>query len=59
MPDRDLLNGAFAAMVIAAGVNCLIADAAKVRPLVLASDLLLNRDEYARRYITAHRESQR
>jgi 5-methyltetrahydrofolate--homocysteine methyltransferase len=59
MPDRDLLNGAFVAMVIAAGVNCLIADAAKVRPLVLASDLLLNRDEYARRYITAHRESQR
>jgi 5-methyltetrahydrofolate--homocysteine methyltransferase len=56
MPERGLLNGAFAAMTIAAGVNCLIADAAKVRPVVLAADLLLNRDEYARRYTRAHRE---
>jgi 5-methyltetrahydrofolate--homocysteine methyltransferase len=56
MPDRNLLNSAFAAMVIAAGVSCLIADAAKIRPMVLATDLLLNRDEYARRYIRAHRE---
>jgi 5-methyltetrahydrofolate--homocysteine methyltransferase len=56
LPDRNLLNSAFVAMVIAAGVSCLIADAAKVRPMVLAADLLLNRDEYARRYIRAHRE---
>jgi 5-methyltetrahydrofolate--homocysteine methyltransferase len=59
MPDRSLINDAFAAMVIAAGVSCLIADAAKVRPTVLASDLLLNRDEYARRYIRAYRERQK
>ena len=58
MPDRSLLNGAFVAMVIAAGVTCLIADAAKIRPMVLATDLLLNRDEYARRYIRAYRERQ-
>ena len=56
LPDRNLLNSAFVAMVIAAGVSCLIADAAKVRPTVLAADLLLNHDEYARRYIRAHRE---
>jgi 5-methyltetrahydrofolate--homocysteine methyltransferase len=56
MPERGLLNDAFATMVIAAGVNCLIADAARVRPMVLATDLLLNRDEYARRYTRAHRE---
>ena len=56
MPDRSLLNGAFVAMVITAGVTCLIADTAKIRPMVLATDLLLNRDEYARRYIRAHRE---
>jgi 5-methyltetrahydrofolate--homocysteine methyltransferase len=56
MPDRSLLNDAFVAMVITAGVTCLIADAAKIRPMVLATDLLLNRDEYARRYIRAHRE---
>jgi 5-methyltetrahydrofolate--homocysteine methyltransferase len=58
MPDRNLLNGAFVAMAIAAGVSCLIADAAKIRPMVLATDLLLNRDEYARRYIRAYRERQ-
>jgi 5-methyltetrahydrofolate--homocysteine methyltransferase len=56
LPDRNLLNSAFVAMVIAAGASCLIADAAKVRPMVLAADLLLNHDEYARRYIRAHRE---
>ena len=57
MPDRHLLNSAFVAMVIAAGVTCLIVDAAKVRPIVLAADLILNRDKRARRYIEAYRQS--
>ena len=56
LPDRNLLNSTFVAMVIAAGVTCLIVDAAKVRPTVLAADLLLNQDAYARRYIGAYRE---
>jgi len=59
LPDRSLLNNAFVAMVIAAGATCLIVDAAKVRPIVLAADLLLSRDEYARRYIGAYRERQK
>jgi 5-methyltetrahydrofolate--homocysteine methyltransferase len=58
LPDRNLLNSAFVAMAIAAGVTCLIVDAAKVRPTVLAADLLLNQDAYARRYIRAYRERQ-
>jgi 5-methyltetrahydrofolate--homocysteine methyltransferase len=58
LPDRNLLNSTFVAMVIAHGVTCLIVDAAKVRPIVLAADLLLNRDAYARRYIRAYRERQ-
>jgi 5-methyltetrahydrofolate--homocysteine methyltransferase len=58
LPDRNLLNSTFVAMVIAHGVTCLIVDAAKVRPTVLAADLLLNRDAYARRYIRAYRERQ-
>jgi 5-methyltetrahydrofolate--homocysteine methyltransferase len=58
LPDRNLLNSALVAMAIAAGVNCLIVDVAKVRPMVLAADLLLNQDTYARRYIGAYRERQ-
>ncbi|MBM3118583.1 MAG: pterin-binding protein [Chloroflexi bacterium] len=56
MPDRDLLNNAFVAMAIAAGVTCLVVDVAKVRSIVLAADLLLGKDEYARRYIKTYRQ---
>jgi 5-methyltetrahydrofolate--homocysteine methyltransferase len=55
VPDRDLLNSAFLAMAIAAGINCPIVDAAKVRPTVLAVDLALGRDIYAKRYTKAFR----
>ncbi|MFC1956862.1 dihydropteroate synthase [Chloroflexota bacterium] len=58
LPDRNLLNSTFVAIVIAAGVTCLIVDVAKARPTVLAADLILNRDAYARRYIRAYRERQ-
>ena len=58
LPDRDLLNNAFVATVIAAGATCLIADAAKVRPIVLSTDLILGRDKRARRYIEAYRQRQ-
>jgi hypothetical protein len=56
MPDRDLLNNAFIATVIAAGATCLIVDVARVRPIVLAVDLILGHDPYARRYTKAYRE---
>ena len=56
LPERGLLNNAFVAMTIAAGATCLIADAAKVHPAVLAADLILGRDKYARRYIEAYRQ---
>ena len=58
LPDRDILNGSFLALAIAAGVTCPTVDVAKVRPDVLATDLLLGRDEYARRYIRAFRQRQ-
>jgi 5-methyltetrahydrofolate--homocysteine methyltransferase len=59
VPDRELHNNAFVAIAIAAGVNCLIVDMAKVHPLVLATDLLLNQDKRARRYIEAYRQRQK
>jgi len=56
LPDRELINIAFLVTVITAGVTCPIVDVAKVRPSVLAADLVLGRDNYAQRYIKAYRQ---
>lgn len=56
LPDRSLLNNAFVVMAVTAGVTCLIVDVARVRPAVLAADLILGRDKRARRYIEAFRQ---
>ena len=58
LPDRELLNNAFLAIAIAAGVTCPIVDAAKARPTVLAADLVLGRDAYAAGYTKAYRQRQ-
>jgi 5-methyltetrahydrofolate--homocysteine methyltransferase len=58
LPDRSLLNNAFIAMAVAAGITCLITDAAKMRPTIVATDLILDRDKHARRYIEAYRQRQ-
>ena len=57
MPNRQLLNSVYMTMAIEAGINCLILDAASARPTVLAADLILHRDGYARRYLSAHRRT--
>jgi 5-methyltetrahydrofolate--homocysteine methyltransferase len=56
LPDRELINNAFVVMAVAAGATCLIADVAKVRPIILAADLVLGLDRRARRYIEAYRQ---
>jgi len=56
LPDRELLNNAFVAIAVAAGATCLIVDAAKVRSIILAADLVLSRDKRGRRYIEAYRQ---
>ena len=58
LPDRSLLNSTFLAITIAAGVTCPIVDVAKVRPVVLAADLVLGHDRRARRYTEAYRQRQ-
>lgn len=58
MPDRPVINSAWVSMVIAAGATALIVDAAKVRASILATDLVLGRDRFARRYIENHRRHQ-
>jgi 5-methyltetrahydrofolate--homocysteine methyltransferase len=59
LPDRELLNNAFVVMTATAGITCLIVDAAKVRPIILAADLVLAKDKRARRYIEAYRQRQK
>ena len=59
LPDRNLLNHTFIAMAVVSGVSCLIVDVSKVRPTVLAADLILGRDKHARRYIEAYRQHHR
>jgi len=56
LPEREVVNHAFLTMAIQLGVNCPIVDAAKVRPAILAADLILGRDEYAMRYIKAYKK---
>jgi 5-methyltetrahydrofolate--homocysteine methyltransferase len=56
LPERELINNAFVSISIATGVNSLIVDAAKIRPIVLAADLVLAHDNYARRYVAAYRQ---
>jgi 5-methyltetrahydrofolate--homocysteine methyltransferase len=58
LPDRELVNNAFVVMATAFGATCLIVDVAKVRPIILAADLVLGRDKRARRYIEAYRQRQ-
>ena len=58
LPDRELLGNAFLPIIIAAGVTCPIVNAAKVRNIVLATDLLLGRDRRGRRYTEAYRQRQ-
>jgi 5-methyltetrahydrofolate--homocysteine methyltransferase len=58
MPDRPIINNTWVSMVIAAGATALIVDAARVRPSVLATDLILGRDRFARRFIEDHRKRQ-
>jgi len=59
LPDRDLINYAFISAVIAAGATSLIVNVAKVRPIVLAADLVLAQDKRARRYIDAYWQRQK
>ncbi|MGQ9553071.1 MAG: dihydropteroate synthase [Anaerolineae bacterium] len=58
LPDRELLNGVFLGLAIQAGLNAPIVDAEKVRPYILAADLLLGKDEWGMRYILAYRQRQ-
>lgn len=56
LPNREVLNPVFLAMAIREGVNAPIVNAARVKQAILATDVLLGRDEYAMRYIKDYRK---
>jgi 5-methyltetrahydrofolate--homocysteine methyltransferase len=51
LPDREAMNAVFAAMAIAAGVTCPIMDPLDGKRAVLIADLILGRDDFAKRYL--------
>jgi 5-methyltetrahydrofolate--homocysteine methyltransferase len=52
LPKRMVINRVFLSLAIQGGLNCAIVDAAKMKPTIMAVDLLLGRDPRARRYTT-------
>lgn len=56
LPNRIVINAVFLSIVIQAGLTCAIVNAAKMKPYIMAADLLLARDQRARRYTAYYRK---
>lgn len=56
LPQRPVINAAFLALAVYGGLNCAIVNAAKMKPYILATDLLLGKDNRARRYTMYNRK---
>lgn len=58
MPDRLTINMAFLALTMGMGASCAITDPVKMAGVIRATDMLLGRDEYCKRYIKSYRQTQ-
>ena len=58
LPDRHTINQAFLALAMGEGATCMITDPMKLAAIIRAVDLLLGRDNYARRWVTYYRQHQ-
>jgi 5-methyltetrahydrofolate--homocysteine methyltransferase len=56
LPQRIVLNAVFLSLAVQAGLNVAIVDPARMKPYLLAADLLLGRDPRARRYTAYYRK---
>ena len=56
LPNRLAVNAVFLSLAIRAGLNCAIVDAVRMKPFILAVDLMLGRDRMARRYTNYNRK---
>ena len=59
LPQRQIINQAFLALVIPNGASCAITNAVRLTSTIRAIDLLLGRDEYSMRYIQHYRSMQK
>ncbi|GAB4245694.1 MAG: methyltetrahydrofolate cobalamin methyltransferase [Thermoleophilia bacterium] len=55
LPNRPVLNGVYLGMAIQLGLNCPVVDPAQVITAVRSADLIMGRDDFAVRYISAFR----
>lgn len=51
LPDRESLNAAFTAIAVYNGLTCPIANPEKITSLIRAADLVMNRDDFAVRFV--------
>jgi 5-methyltetrahydrofolate--homocysteine methyltransferase len=56
LPKRSVINAVFLSLAVQTGLTCAIADSARMKPTILAADLLLGRDPRARRYMAYFRK---
>jgi 5-methyltetrahydrofolate--homocysteine methyltransferase len=56
LPQRPVINAVFLSLAIHGGLTCAIVNAAKMKPYILATDLLLGKDNRARRYTMYNRK---
>lgn len=58
LPERTAINATFLAMAVMCGLTCPIIDPTvwEIRRTILLVDLLLGKDEFCMKYITAYRE---
>jgi 5-methyltetrahydrofolate--homocysteine methyltransferase len=56
LPDRHTINQAYLALAIGHGASCVITDPMKLTAIIRASDLLMGRDPYAKRFVAYFRQ---
>ncbi|WP_420632250.1 dihydropteroate synthase [Candidatus Leptofilum sp.] len=59
LPERQIVNQAFMALVAQMGVSCPITNPVHLTCTIRATDLILGRDEYSMRYIKHYRKLQK
>jgi 5-methyltetrahydrofolate--homocysteine methyltransferase len=59
LPRRPVINAVFLSLAIEKGLNSAIVNAAAMKPYIMATDLLLGRDNRARRYTAYFRKMQK
>jgi 5-methyltetrahydrofolate--homocysteine methyltransferase len=56
LPNRRVVDAVFLSLAVQVGLTCAIVNAAKMKPYVMAVDLLLGRDPWARHYTAYYRK---